>query len=199
MFFLILGILFPLASSLTHIVTLNNFNIADFIDSIDITGHFTDIHYDAWSQIGSVIKYCDYFGYTYGFSLSGVFLFFIPRTVWPLKPEATGQILGDFLSSNHDMWFNNLSAPIVAEGYLNFGFLGIFFISVLFAFFMLFADKLIKSSNELNKILGLYFTLNIFFILRGSLLPAFAYTMGFFFCWLFFYFLYNYLYKINKY
>ena len=37
------------------------------------------------------------------------------------KPLATGIFLADYLIRNYSMWFTNLSAPLVAEGYLDFG------------------------------------------------------------------------------
>jgi oligosaccharide repeat unit polymerase len=63
-------------------------------------------------------------GLSYGARLLGAVFTFVPREIWPTKPYATGQDAGEIMGFD----FVNLSAPIPAEIYVDFGILGLIFI-----------------------------------------------------------------------
>ena len=60
-------------------------------------------------------------GHSYGWQLLGSLLTFVPRDVWPTKAFATGQAAGEAMG----FAFTNLSAPLPAEIYVDFGILGL--------------------------------------------------------------------------
>jgi hypothetical protein len=60
-------------------------------------------------------------GLSYGYRFLGAALTFVPRNVWPAKPYATGQAAAESMGLS----FSNLSAPIPAEIYVNFGIIGV--------------------------------------------------------------------------
>ena len=71
-------------------------------------------------------KYVEEFGISWGNQLLGAILFFVPRSIWPSKPLGTGHTAIVALDQHY---FSNVSAPLIAEGYVNFGIVGV----VLFA------------------------------------------------------------------
>jgi len=137
---------------------------------------FTAGHFDAYQQLVRIIK-AD--SISFGYQLIGVILFFVPRSVWPEKPWGSGQVLADELG----YVFSNVSMPFLGEGFINFGWFGIFLFVVLLGFISAKIDKLFWSNNTYNtvslipiaymELIGL-----IFFIMRGDLMTSFAYTAG---------------------
>jgi len=64
-------------------------------------------------------------GFSYGRQLLGAILTFVPRNLWPSKPYATGQTAAEALGFP----FTNLSAPLPAEIYVDFGIFGLIILS----------------------------------------------------------------------
>lgn len=137
--------------------------------------------YDAYRMLVSAIRYGRQYGVSYGKQLLGVILFFVPRSIWPTKPEGSGAMLiRSELGANT---FSNVSCPLLAEGFVNFGVVGIIGFAVLLGAFISKTDSAYWKKNrvlsqiELAPYLFLLFML--FFILRGDLLSGYAYTCGF--------------------
>jgi hypothetical protein len=135
---------------------------------------FTQMHFDAYATFTRVICY-DIF--TAGNQLLGVIFFFIPRSIWASKPLSSGQFHAQVLGLD----FQNLSFTYLAEGYINFGFLGVF----IFLFFIAYWSALLDKTYWLNVNKNSYFnviyilTLGMFlFILRGDLMNSYAYSCG---------------------
>lgn len=59
-------------------------------------------------------------GHTYGRQFAGTALFFVPRSVWHGKPEDSGVRVGEWMGMKN----TNLSSPLWAELWLDFGPLG---------------------------------------------------------------------------
>ncbi len=127
--------------------------------------------YDAFVQIVNAIDYVGAHGSTQGMQMMGVLLFFVPRGVWPAKPYDSGILLAQFQHYR----FENLSAPLWSELYLNAGMVG-----VATGFFLLGlalrrvdarVDRQITLTGMpslINCVLPFYFLM----LLRGSLLQA---------------------------
>lgn len=73
--------------------------------------------YDGFWQIGNALDYVGQFGSTHGRQLLGAVFAVVPRQLWPSKPLNTGELLAD--ASGYS--YTNLSAPLWAEGIVNFG------------------------------------------------------------------------------
>lgn len=180
-FYLIIFVMlvaFPASSVFTHSTSKleTKTDISVFIDAI--TNHFLQLHYDAWANFVTTIQMVSEQGHTWGYQLIGTLFFFIPRSLWADKPDMTGFLIGDYLSAHYSMWFNNLSSPIVAEGYIDFGIIGIALMSVALAFIVAKLHRLYLSGRHQYVIFYAYFSFSMFFVLRGALMTSFAYIAG---------------------
>lgn len=76
--------------------------------------------FDAFGQLTNTFDYVAAHGITWGGQMLGVLFVFVPRSLWPEKPVATGQLVAEHMGYK----FTNLSAPIWAELLINFGVIG---------------------------------------------------------------------------
>jgi hypothetical protein len=79
------------------------------------------------------------------------------------------------------MDFTNISCPLVAEGYINFGVLGIILSAVVFAYVVANFDVKFYRYSKLTFVKLFYpvFLGLVFFVLRGDLMSSFAYSVSF--------------------
>jgi hypothetical protein len=75
---------------------------------------------DGFQSVINTIQHVGQHGLHFGYQLLGVIFFFVPRSLWPDKPQPTG--ITTATSARYD--FVNISAPMPAEMYIDFGFLG---------------------------------------------------------------------------
>lgn len=182
--FILFVIFFPLSSLVTHNTQKlsDKSNVLESLEKSDfssiISNHFTELHYDAWSNFNATIDYVSYTDITYGKQLLGSLFFFIPRSIWEAKPIGSGQLLAEnFLSVRFGFDFSNLSASMPTEGYINFGVLGVILFSVVFGY----VYARLKTTMKVNLYhfyLVIYISFFLFFILRGDLLNSVAYSTG---------------------
>ena len=141
-----------------------------------IYSQFTDINFDAYSMLMRVIK-DDMV--TNGMQLVGALLFWLPRSIWVAKPISSGY----YVAHTTGLSWDDLSMPIWGEGYINFGYFGVIIFTIAFAALLARLDSkywciTVKRLKDLNAIS--YFVLlgMLMFILRGSLISAWAYTVA---------------------
>ena len=158
--------------------------------------YFYQGHFDGFEMFGHAIGYVEKNGIVYGSQMLGAILFWIPRTVWPQKPIGSGDFMAyEYLSNSFAVDFANFSMPLMAEAYLNFGFLGV---CVIFYMVGAFCGKEDTRFHMINRIEALkdinYFpdsaplaswryviSLGIFlFILRGDLQSGISFLTGIF-------------------
>jgi hypothetical protein len=166
---------FPAISMFTHNhdQTLDTLSMSDVGDTIQ--EHYFSINYDSWANIYTTVEMVRAHGLQWGHQLLGSLLFFVPSSIWTTKPLATGIYLGNYLIANYSMWFNNLSAPLVSEGYLDFGYLGVVVYAGAMAALVTMINKLALKDSLLALPMAVYASLFLVFLLRGSLMIA----MGF--------------------
>jgi len=148
------------------------------IDEIDwtINFHFLQAgHFDAYQNFTRLIS-IDYI--SYGYQLYGPLFFFMPRVIWETKPIGSGHLLAEL--SNMD--FTNISMPLIAEGYINFGIVGSLIFIGLFGLLSKYFDSLyweLKQITSTNIYYAIYYLLIglSLFILRGDLMSSFAYSI----------------------
>ena len=173
-----LFVAFPLLNSFRHVISMESFSQAlegSFVES------YVKADYDAYRMLASSVTYVNNNGIVWGRQLLGSLLFFVPRSLWGSKPGGSGAML--IRSEFGQDTVSNVSCPFIAEGYLNFGFVGI----VVFAFFLgflinRFDSAYWKNSKNQSSIVFcpyLFMLFMIFFILRGDFLSGFAYLCGF--------------------
>lgn len=184
-FSFVLGLLlvFPFLNNFRYVTSDTNFDIGLNFDM------FLETHFDSYSNFIYVLSHNIL---TYGYQLLGCILFWIPRSIWPSKPVGSGAFIAEEVNLN----WTNISCCYFAEGYINFGFFGIFIFTIFIAWFSASFDKTYwmfnkeKDKNycffELIYLLLLGLT---FFIMRGDLMSSFAFTIGFIFSVLFVYYM----------
>ncbi len=182
-FILIFVILFPLSAIFTNTSystwtesTWQNLGKISF--SKTIYGHFNSLHYDAWANVDSAVRFTTGYGYQYGLQLMGVVFFFVPRAIWPDKPIATGHLVGEFLKNDFTMWFDNLSSPIIAEGYVDFGIFGVVLFGIVLAMVAHRINTISYKHDKLKKYTAIYVAFSLMFVLRGSLMSSYSYICG---------------------
>ncbi|MCB0463968.1 MAG: oligosaccharide repeat unit polymerase [Flavobacteriaceae bacterium] len=177
-------ILFPLVQIFTHV----EYSLAEIIENPEyITREFSaenfsimfnTLNYDAFSNISVVIDYVSKNGFSWGYQLLGGILFFVPRGIWANKPISSGQLVGEYVISDYGFHFSNLSNPLIAEGYLNFGFLGILLMAIFLSYFIIKLLIWFRQNNYQKKIVAFYFAIHLIFFLRGDFTNGFAYFIG---------------------
>ncbi len=184
--FIVMIIFFPLAQILTH----SDYGISEMLENPKLFSNvldkgalskgFMSMNYDAFCNIGIVIEIIEKEGYFYGFQLMSALLFFIPRSLWPGKPDASGLVVGNHLKAEYGFNFTNLSNPMVSEGYMNFGLLGVFFMAIVLAASIVFFITWLRSSDVLKRAVAFYFAIHLLFLLRGDFTNGFSYFIGIF-------------------
>ena len=183
--FLAMVVVFPLSSTLTHIDASLEQIFAEpeliydsFLRFGSISGAFESLHYDAFANIMATVEYVKLYGLSWGYQLLGVCLFFIPRSLWLTKPLSTGELIGNYLFDTTPRNFTNLSNPVVSEGFINFGLIGIVALAILLAFFMIKFIVWLKTNDCLKQFIAFYFAVHLMFLLRGDLTNGFSYFIG---------------------
>lgn len=178
-------ILFPAINAFRK-VEFSQVNIKEtLIDVVDnISSNYLSGDYDAFSMITNTKNYVSHNGTTMGKQLFGSLLFFIPRSIWESKPVGSGSMIFGSLGHN----FTNVSCPLIAEGFINFGYLGIVLFAILSGFVCSFIDEkywhdIDDTNNHFNYICMLYpFLLPAyFFMLRGDLMSTWSYMFVYIF------------------
>ncbi len=147
-------------------------------------------HVDAFEMLVYGTNYVEAHGHTDGQQLLGVALFWIPREMWPNKPLPTGVYLGSsYINIMTSTENTNLSSPIILEGYLDAGLAGVIALSVLTGMGLGILDRaLLERRQEVHKFgkaricridsIAAPFLGLLVYLLRGSLLATFAYTVA---------------------
>lgn len=174
---LLTGLFFPLLSVFTH-ADMTSWHPTDVLDPWLYFEHFIDLHYDAWANISTVLEMLSLNGVRYGEQLLGSLLFFVPHTLWEAKPHATGIDIGQFLMVYYKLDFDNLSAPLIAEAYIDFFVFGVIAYAVGLAWGVRLLDRLYHADGPVSRPAGIYFALFLIFALRGALMIAVAYGSG---------------------
>jgi oligosaccharide repeat unit polymerase len=135
-------------------------------------------HFDAFHNFAQVIE-LDY--RSEGWQVVGILLFWVPRAIWSGKPQGTSFDFADFAGYEA----HNISFSLPAEFYVDYGvggiIFGMFVVGMIYRRVDLFLSKPKRSGSVASyiftighmelSILGLY-------LVRGSVLSSFAYTVG---------------------
>lgn len=134
--------------------------------------------YDAFQQVANAVKVVDQEGIQYGRQVGGALLFFIPRNVWPQKPDPTGQFVAQALGYG----YTNLSEPLWGEFFVDGSFAFLFVGFLLYGRLVRSLDRRVRFSDRLGKpslasVIGPVFAGYQVYLLRGALMPALAFLM----------------------
>lgn len=158
---------------------LNQGRTVDNADEIEFSlapnyDMFLHGHFDAF-QNGARVIMNDLV--TYGNQLLGCIFFWVPRSMWPNKPIGSG----GFIAERFHMWFDHISVNYWAEGWINFGIVGLLLFSVILAYINARCDYTFwqKKHNLLFSYCFLLYIGMIIFILRGDMISSVAFVVGF--------------------
>ncbi len=155
--------------------------------------YFFQGHFDSFENIANTISYVKSNGIDYGSQLIGSIFFWVPRSVWPTKPEGSGTYLAKTFYNLDQVNGNlNISAPFLMEEYINFGLAGVIIVTILMGAIIKYFDTkysysqitiLIQASNKINIRIIHYLLYTSFiglflFLLRGDLLSGISYSTG---------------------
>lgn len=181
LFIIVIGIVFPFFQ-LFKDYTLNEILNGGFEYKGIQLMISNNVDFDAYSIIPRTVKYVSENGLKPGLQILTSFLYFIPRKIWSWKSYPSGVLIGE---TNPAGTFTNLSCPLIAEGYFNFGIIGIIIFAVIFCKILFYFDNSYWEKNKQNKnifidyiypyLLGLIFIIN-----RGSLQFFINYTVAFY-------------------
>lgn len=145
---------------------------------------FNQGHFDTYQNAARVFENETI---TYGNQLLGSIFFFIPRSIWPSKPIGSG----GFIAKKYNLNFSHISLNFWGEGFINFGYFGVFLFSILIAFLNFRYDELFSRSEKgsLGYLLYTIYLGTLFFFLRGDLISSIAYLVGLLFSAYFVYFI----------
>lgn len=126
---LILGLVFimPILSETTRHGTLAELSLEKFRSTNALS------FLDQGTNLLHLVDMVERRGNAFGESTLGIILFFIPRAIWPEKPISVALVIGEELYGSGLTGTQNLSGPIIADLYLDFGFFGVLFGSYLVA------------------------------------------------------------------
>lgn len=86
----------------------------------NIAESFFNGDFDSFQQVMNARRAIEIDGYQLGRQMIGTVLFWFPRSLWPSKPLNSG----DWIAITVGYDYTNLSAPLWAEGIVDFGFIG---------------------------------------------------------------------------
>lgn len=141
--------------------------------------------FDAHSSLCRTVNYVHTHGQTSGKQLLTSLAFAIPRKVWPQKSIGSGALV--YKAAGKE--FTNVSSPLAAEGYIDFGLLGTLIYMGIFALIAFRYDAYYwhwklhraKEGDVSFPLLFYPFMLVMFFLLlRGDLLSTMAAIAGFY-------------------
>lgn len=156
--------------------TLSMFGEA-IVDAIgNLPRGFCAVDYDAYSMVARALQYVGSVGVTGGYQLLGSLLFFVPRALWPAKPEGSGNLV----CAAQGQTQLNISSPLPAEGIVNFGIAGLLIFAVVAALVCRRLDRWFVESESPLRLFYPFACLLLFFMMRGDLLSSFAFTVGYF-------------------
>jgi len=169
-----IGTIFGLMIVMPFLDKFRYFDEKTFSFSIDFT-FLSQGSFDAYQNFIRLIS-IDYI--SYGNQLLGALFFYIPRSIWVDKPIGSGSVV----ASLGNLQFDNISMPLIGEGYINFSIVGSLIFMMLLGMVSGTLDKyywLLRSYTDNHWFFNIYYLLlgMSFFILRGDLMSSFAYTV----------------------
>lgn len=144
-----------------------------------IVNSFNTVDFDAFTIMARSIRYVREHGITWGNQLLNIILFFVPRGIWKNKPITTNVLI----ASAQNQKFTNLSCPLTAEGYVNFGVVGIVLYCIAYAKINRILDDMYWEKSDDNKvniinIIYPFLCVITLYINRGPLQPSFIQTIA---------------------
>lgn len=126
--------------------------------------------FDGFQSIINVVEFVSNKDYTYGNQILSALFSFIPRSIWEGKSDPTGSVTAS--AAGYD--YLNISSPLPAEFYVDFGYLGLILFSFFLGLFFRKIDKYYILSDRINLkyLLSILFIALVPILSRGALLAV---------------------------
>ncbi len=139
--------------------------ISDSIDNLQM-----DSNFDAFQMVAFTSSYADQSGWSWGNQLLLPAFFWVPRSLWNSKPKGTSSLV----TENLGFLNKNIGIPLWAEGYVNFGVLGLAVFLLIFGYLARLSDDCLVEiertpRSAFRAIVSSFFAANTFILLRGDL------------------------------
>jgi hypothetical protein len=114
----------------------------DYTDSLQSgQGFFDSMDYHILNLLCHTIRYTENYGYSFGSNILSSLLFFIPRPLWEDKSESVGFYILPFIKQYRNYGTDNLSSPLVSEGFFAFGLIGAILLPAMALFALSFIER----------------------------------------------------------
>ena len=143
-----------------------------------MNGTYNTGNYDAFQMFSAGIQYARIEGYSLGYQMLGVLLFFVPRSIWKTKPIGTG---AEVIVHLNNASFSNVSMPLIGEGYVNFGVLGVLIFGIVTGALCSKYDKKYWDSPYAYGTISFIYPSAVpffFFLNRGDMMSAGSYMIA---------------------
>jgi hypothetical protein len=133
---------------------------------------FLNPDFDAYQQLSNTITFVEERGYQLGEQILGAIMLFVPNEFWTSKPIPSGPLV----ASTVNLRFTNVSSPIPAESFIDFGFVGVMIYAFVIGNLIFRVDRFIKKKEKLKEfssiplILLLTLSGQLTLLLRGALI-----------------------------
>ncbi len=125
--------------------------------------------FNSFQMLMNSVEYVRDFGFFYGQQIFGALFFWVPRVLWSDKPESTGEII----AADRNYPITNLDSPLMSEGYVDFGIIGLICYMFIHGFLIKRLDRiLIRDTGDVKYLFALFFSFYQIFFLRGTLMVA---------------------------
>ena len=173
-----MAVLFPIMD-LYRYKSFSEVTLSDIQNQFaNLSEYFSSGNYDAYQMIIAATRSVEKVGHTYGNQLLGTLFFFFPRKFWSNKPVSTGTYIANTLGWD----FGNISSPLLAEAYVDFGVLGIVFFAIFCGYMINKIDNTYwngeKSKLSFINLIYFYIVPYFLFVCRGSLMSTWAYLFA---------------------
>ena len=157
-----------------------DFGVAMFAEAMgeavaNLPRGFCAVDYDAYSMVARTLEYVASYGIEWGYQLLGALLFFVPRSLWPAKPEGSGNLV----CAAQGQVQLNISSPLPAEGLLNFGIAGLLAFALFAGLLCAGGGSWFSRSRSVLRVFYPFACFLLFFVMRGDLLSSLAFTVGY--------------------
>ena len=168
-------VLFPFLHTFKDSTSDNMYEkITSVVENYSIVSSLNNIDFDAFTLIPRTMDYVSRYGIEWGYQVFGTLFFFIPRSIWIDKPLVSSHLVVG--AQNAD--FINLSFPLAAEAYLDYGVLGVVLFAIIYGIFNKYVDSMywIRSKEDANNVINIiypFLCIDTLILNRGPLLPEY--------------------------
>lgn len=144
----------------------NSFRTGESVSLRSGVEAYTGPDFDGFQQIINTLAYVQESGYTFGNHILSGIGFFVPRSIWEDKAEPASYAIAE--SAGYS--WTNLSLPLHAEFYLEFGWMGMFALMILTGWLAARLDDIwLFSASPAQGLISAYIAFAMLGILRGPI------------------------------